>query len=97
MSDYAVTPSALADLEEIWAHIAADHPEAADDLESDIFAACQLVANNPEMGMKRPGWTELPVRFWLVRRFYLIVYDPLSLPIRILRILHTARDIPKLL
>ncbi len=64
MNAYALTPSAKSDLEEIWAYIAADNPEAADGLESDIYEACQLLADNPGIGESRPSWTEKPVRFW---------------------------------
>ena len=97
MGDYSLTPSAQADLEEIWAFIASDNPETADILESDIFEVCQLLAGQPQMGMKRPRWTDLPVRFWIVRRNYFIVCKPDSNPLQILRILHAAQDIPKLL
>lgn len=97
MGDYVLTPSAQADLQDIWAYIAADHPDAADSLESDVFAACQFLADQPQLGVRRPGWTDLPVRFWLVRRYYWIVFDPDSRPIQILRILHTARDISRLI
>lgn len=97
MGDYSLTPSAQNDLEEIWAFIAADNPEAADVLETDLFEACQLLADQPQMGMKRPHWTDQPVRFWLVRRNYLIVYNPDNQPVQILRMIHTSRNIPGLL
>lgn len=97
MNAYALTPSAKSDLEEIWAYIAADNPEAADGLESDIYEACQLLADNPGIGESRPSWTEKPVRFWPVRQNYLIVYFPERLPLEIQRIFHAARNIPKLL
>lgn len=97
MNDYALTPSAETDLQEIWTYIAADNPDAADELEADIFTACQLLADNPQMGSSRPAWSEKPVRFWIVRRNYLIVYAPQAQPLEILRIIHGARNIPKLL
>ncbi|RYD33983.1 MAG: type II toxin-antitoxin system RelE/ParE family toxin [Verrucomicrobiaceae bacterium] len=86
MNDYALTPSAEIDLQKIRTYIAAD-----------IFAACQLLADNPQMGYSRPAWTEKPVRFWIVRRHYLIVYAPQGQPLQIQRIIHAARNIPKLL
>jgi plasmid stabilization system protein ParE len=97
MRDYALTPSAEADLETIWSYIADDDSVAADGLEADIHAACQLLADQPAMGVKRPQWTKLALRFWFVRSNYLIVYNPDSDPLQIQRILHAARDIPKLL
>ena len=59
--------------------------------------ACELLATQPEMGSNRPKWTNKPVRFWPVRKNYLIVYVPESEPLEILRIFNAARDVPKLL
>ena len=65
---YALTASAKADLQEIWCFIAEDSPEEADKLESDIYEACERLATHPDMGSKRPMWTDKPVRFWPLRR-----------------------------
>ncbi len=97
MSGFALSPSAISDMEEIWGYVAADNPDAADALEADIFAGCQLLAEQPEMGLKRPQWTKRPLRFWVVRKNYLLVYHPQSDPLQIVRILHAARDVPSLL
>jgi len=36
-----------------------------------------------------------PYRFWSLTRFQLVlVYDPTTVPARVLRMLHTARDLP---
>ena len=94
---YALTPSAKADLEEIWCFIAEDNPEEADRLEADIYEACEMLTTHPEMGSKRAAWTDKPVRFWPVRRNYLIVYVPESVPLEILRIFNAARDVPNLM
>lgn len=42
----------------------------------------------------RTDLTHRPVRFWAVPRYpnYLIVYDPDSNPLTVIRILHAARD-----
>jgi toxin ParE1/3/4 len=95
--NYALTPSAQTDLEEIWRYIAEDNPDEADKLEADIYKACQLLVKHPEIGNKRPVWTQKPVRFWPVRKNYLIVYVPESEPMEVLRIFHTARDVPTLM
>jgi plasmid stabilization system protein ParE len=87
------TPSAEADLFEIWAYIAADNPDAADRLEHEILAICQKLASRPGVGHKRLDLTSRPVLFYTVRATYLIVFDPDTAPLRILRILHGARDI----
>ncbi|HEY7334245.1 MAG TPA: hypothetical protein VH639_05120 [Bryobacteraceae bacterium] len=39
------------------------------------------------------------MRFWTVQRYpnYIVVYDPATTPVRIVRILHGMRDIEKML
>jgi toxin ParE1/3/4 len=94
---YFFTPSARTDLEEIWCYIAEDNVDAADALEADIYNACEFLITAPEAGSCRPKWTDKPVRFFVVRRNYLIVYRAQDNSLEVLRIFHGARDIPKLL
>jgi len=47
MKGYELSPEATDDLQEIWVYIANDNPIAADKLEDDIYAACELLAKNP--------------------------------------------------
>jgi plasmid stabilization system protein ParE len=90
---YRLTPAAEDDLFEIWAFIATDNLEAADRVEGDILNACARLAGQPESGHFRRDLTDKPVRFFTVRATYLIVYDPATDPLEIIRILHGARDI----
>ena len=46
MKGYELSPEATDDLQEIWVYIANDNPAAADKLEGDIYAACELLAKN---------------------------------------------------
>ena len=92
MKQFGFTPSADADLFEIWSYIAADNPDAADRVESDILETCRKLASHPELGHKRSDLTSRPVLFYTVRATYLIVFDPDSAPLQILRILHGSRD-----
>jgi plasmid stabilization system protein ParE len=94
MSRWQFTSLAEDDLFTIWAFIYKENAEAADRVESAIYAACDRLASNPLAGHVRAHLTPLPVRFWNVPRFpnYLIVYDPASRPLTVLRILHGARD-----
>ena len=57
--------------------------------------ARDILASRPYAGHSRPDLTTLAVTFWTMPRFvrYLIVYDPVSDPLRILRILHAARNL----
>ena len=94
---YAFTASAKSDLEEIWCYIAEDNPTEADRLEADIYEACAQLAVHPGLGSFRPAWTNKPVRFWPVRKNYLIVFAPHTDPLEILRIFNVNRDVPKLM
>jgi plasmid stabilization system protein ParE len=46
----------------------------------------------PLSGHRREDLTDQPVRFWSVYS-YVIVYDPDTQPLQIVRILHSARDV----
>src|SRR6476619_5330116 len=96
MNKYQFTPQAVTDLFEIWSFIARENPVAADRVEEAVYRACDFLADSPLVGRTRKELTPLPVRFWLVQPYsnYLIVYDPEKKPLRIIRILHSARDLP---
>jgi len=74
------------------AYIAADNPEAADRVEGEILDACERAAERPGLGGYRRDLTDKPVRFYAVRETYLVVYDPATEPLEVIRILHGARD-----
>ena len=92
MSGYEFSDEALTDLQETWLYIAKDDPVAADKLEAEIYKACELLAKNPRLGHKRRDLTDEPVLFWPVRGRYLVVYARETKPLKIVRVLHAARD-----
>ena len=93
MSSYRFSQEARDDIQEIWVWIAGDNPEAANELEADIYVACEKLANNPGLGHRRPDLTDEQVLFWTVRKSYLVIYVPGTKPLQIVRILHGARDV----
>jgi plasmid stabilization system protein ParE len=95
MSRYQFTPQASDDLFEIWSYIARDSVEAANRLEDAVYDACAFLAAGPLRGKTRKDLTRLPLRFWAVQAFpnYIVVYDPETDPMRVIRILHGSRDI----
>ena len=92
MKGYELSPEATDDLQEIWVYIANDNPAAADKLEEDIYAACELLAKNPRLGHRRSELTDEPVLFWPVRGQYMVIYLPDTEPPKIVRILQGARN-----
>jgi antitoxin ParD1/3/4 len=96
---FRLTPEARADLYEIWSYIAADNERAANRVEAEIYKACAFIAGGPLRGQLRRDLTEKPLRFWTVQRYpnYIVVYDPASSPVQIVRILHGMRDVKRIL
>lgn len=90
------TPQADTDLADIWSYIGRDNPPAADRLIRQISETFDLLAGNPDLGIRqddiRPGLRCKPVR-----RHYLIFYEVVGDTIRILRVLHGARKYEDLL
>jgi len=99
MSRYRFTPQAARDLCDVWSFIAQDNPDAADRVEAAVYRACDLLAESRLAGQVRKDLTPLPLRFWVVHPYpnYLIVYDPESKPLHVIRILHGARNVPSVL
>jgi antitoxin ParD1/3/4 len=90
---YRLTPKAEDDIFTIWTYRALENSDAADRLETELFDACQRLAERPDLGHFRRDLTDKPVRFFAVRGTYLIVYDPSSQPLEVHRVLHGARDV----
>ena len=99
MSEFQFTPQAADDLFEIWSYIAGDDPRAADRVEKAILDACSFLASTPLSGRIRAEFTSRPLRFWPVQRFpnYIVVYDPATEPLQVIRLLHGRRFLPRLL
>jgi plasmid stabilization system protein ParE len=97
MSDFTFSYDAEWDLREIWDYIAADNEDAAMRVKNAVLDACDMLAANPSFGHFRRDLTSLPVRFHAVMRNYLVVYDPESSPLMIIRVLHAARDVASIL
>lgn len=88
------TKTADADLDSIWLYIATDSIAAAERQIQSLATAERRLAEFPELGPARPDLRP-DLRSWTVGA-YLILYriDPDALTI--VRVLHGARDLPKL-
>ncbi len=96
MNPYTLAPAAQRDLRALQAYIAQENIQVARRVLAEIRAACTRLANHPHLGHTREDLTDQPVCFWLVRTYY-IIYRPETCPLEIVRIVHSARDIPHLL
>jgi plasmid stabilization system protein ParE len=99
MSSYRFTPQAVEDLFGISSCVARDSVEAANHVEDAIYRACDLLAEAPLGGHIRKDLTKRPLRFWTVQAYpnYLIVYNPKTHPLHIIRVLHGARNMVAIL
>ncbi len=89
---YIVSRDAKEDIAAIWEYIAFDNPVAADTVLQELYEAMQILGDHPGVGHKREDLTHLPIKFWSVRH-YMILYDPQTRPLHILRVISGYRDI----
>jgi toxin ParE1/3/4 len=93
-----LSPRARRDLLDATRWIRNDNPVAAQGLRDAVLQAAQRIAQFPEVGRSRPDLTTLEYRFLPLTGFpYVIVYNALSSPPVIVRVLHGARDLPDIL
>jgi plasmid stabilization system protein ParE len=96
MSRFVLTPAARADLTEIFDYISQDNPDAASRVVEELRTAMKRLAGMPEMGHFRRDLASEPLRFWPVYS-YLIIYRPEARPLQVVRVLHGARDVRRIL
>lgn len=96
MKRFVLTEQAEVDVDEIWEYIAENNIDTADRIREQLYAAMQKLADMPGMGHLRLDLADERHRFWVVRP-YVIVYRPDTHPLQIIRVLHGAQDIERLL
>jgi len=77
-------------------YIARHSTPAARRVRQALLAASRRLAEHPGMGHRREDLTDEPVRFFPVYAF-LIIYDPATTPLEIVRVLGGAQDIATML
>lgn len=85
------TSEAIVDRRAIYAHIEADNPNAALALDELFSTKATRLINHPGLG--RPGRVG-ETRELVVHRNYILVYDTAGEVVRVLRLLHAARQWP---
>lgn len=89
---YRLTPNAQENVDAICAFIAGESVDAALRVLGFLEQAFEQLAETPEIGHSREDLTNRAVKFWNVFS-YLIVYEPTSVPLIIIAVLHGARDL----
>jgi len=99
MTPAAFSPRALRELESAVRWIASDNPAAAQALHDAVVRAAERIGQHPNIGSLRPELTSsLRHRFVILTGFpYLIVYAADRTPPLIVRMVHSARDLARLL
>ncbi len=97
MKLFVLTAPAERDLQQIKSYLVENAgPRITRKVFQEIRSALKRLGSNPGIGHTRDDLTELPMKFWPVYS-YLIVYDPDSSPIQIIRVLHGMRDVEEIL
>ena len=94
MARLSVSPDAKDDLVEVFLFIAQDNPEAARRMHSRFQQTFLTIASQPSIGRSRDELA-LGIRSLAVGG-YVIYYRKAGRVVRILRLLHGARDIERL-
>lgn len=92
-----IKSKALSDVGIISDYIAKDNKSAARKMVASFDKVFGLLCQHPELGRKRPDFTNKDVRFYVVKKHYLIVYEIADDTICILRVLTAYQDICALL
>ena len=83
------------DLEEIWEYVAQENPDAARKLIKEITNKFKFLRDHPQIGREQNTLLGT-LRSFPVKN-YIILYQPHDDGIEILRILHAARNIERIL
>jgi len=89
MMELVWTPEAVRDREDIYSYIEQDNPLAAPSLDNLISERIAALQEYPRMGRtgRAAGTFEL-----VVDSSYMVVYDIVEMQVRILNVVHTARQ-----
>jgi plasmid stabilization system protein ParE len=90
-----ILPAAIQDLDEIDSYLGQNFgPSTAGQVSAKLFHTFQLLEDFPDLGRPRQDVTSRPIRFFLVKPYW-ILYEPGN-PLIIHRVFHAARDLARL-
>ncbi len=85
--------SAEIDINQIADYIAEDNKKAALKTVKEIYKGFRLLCSHPNVGFEREEFTYRKVKFYIIKKHYLVVYTVIKNSIHILRVLTTYQDI----
>lgn len=88
---------AESDMELIADYIAKDNKKAASKMLKQFYKSFEKLSEYPNIGIKRLDFTYKNVKFYVVKKHYLIIYTIIEDSIHILRVLTAYQDICDLL
>lgn len=94
---YIIKNKALDDIKIIADYIAKDNLSAAVSIIESFEKAFEKLASFPNVGIIRKDFTSLDVRFFVVKKHYLVVYNIENENVCILRVLTTYQNICSML
>ena len=95
--EYELSIRANKDLQQIYDYIAKDSQIEANKLINSVYETCGFLARFPYSGNQRIKYSKKPLRSIPVRKKYIIMYDPNSRPIKIERVIHSSRNIARVI
>jgi len=96
MTRLIVSPSAQADLADIWDFVAAESASSADRLLDELYGSFELLADLPDAGHHHESTPDLDLLCWPVRRTWLVFYRRADDVIEIARVVSGRRDLRQL-
>lgn len=96
-ASYQLTETAEDELAKILRFVAArDGVDRAVHVHTVFVETFERLASMPDSGSTRPHLTGVRVRWWAVFR-WVVIYDPESSPLTVLRVIDGARDLERIL
>ena len=92
MKRFVLTPTAKSDLRDILSDIAEDNPDASLKMHGKFLEAFQELGLSPGIGHFHDEFLNRRFRFWNVNP-YVVAYAWETSPIRIVSVVHGARDL----
>jgi toxin ParE1/3/4 len=95
MPKIRIAETAGDDLEDVWEYVAQDNPGAARKVIKEITGKFKLLRDHPQIGREENTLLDTLRSFPISS--YIVLYKPFENGVEILRILHAARDIERIL